>query len=106
MAKLRRKARVSVRDMAEEIIRRALAAHPDGVMPYVLRLSDPPTPDEQLQIWPVSFWAKLSQSCLARPSRSMSGWSSTRPRRYERQLGLELVYPYWVLRVAGSEHDA
>ena len=50
MAKPRRKARVSVRDMAEEIIRRALAAHPDGVMPYVLRLSDPPTPDEQLQM--------------------------------------------------------
>jgi hypothetical protein len=50
MAKPRRKARVSVRDTAEEIVRRALAAHPDGVMPYVLRLSDPPTHDEQLQM--------------------------------------------------------
>jgi hypothetical protein len=36
--------------MAEEIVRRAQAAEPDGQLPYVVRMSDPPTPEEQLQL--------------------------------------------------------
>ena len=51
MASARRKnAKLSVRDMAEEIVRRAQAARPDGQLPYVVRMSDPPTPEEQLQL--------------------------------------------------------
>jgi hypothetical protein len=36
--------------MAEEVVRRAQAAYPNGQLPYVLRISDPPTPEEQLQL--------------------------------------------------------
>jgi hypothetical protein len=39
-----------LRALAEEVVRRAQAAQPDGVLPDVLRLSDPPTPEEQLQM--------------------------------------------------------
>jgi hypothetical protein len=42
--------KVSIRDMAEEIVRRAQAAEPDGQLPYVVRMSDPPRPEEQLQL--------------------------------------------------------
>jgi hypothetical protein len=46
----RKRAKFSIRDMAEEIVRRAQAAEPDGQLPYVVCLSDPPTPEEQLQL--------------------------------------------------------
>ena len=46
----RRNAKRSVRDMAEEIVRRAQAVHADGQMRYVVRISDPPTAEEQLQL--------------------------------------------------------
>jgi hypothetical protein len=48
----RRSANVGARDLAAEIIRRARAtagsADGDGLLPYVVRLSDPPTPHERL----------------------------------------------------------
>ena len=47
------KAKVEPRDLAAEIIRRARAvANPDGGdrLPYVVRFSDPPTAQEQLQL--------------------------------------------------------
>ena len=44
----RKRDKVSVRDMAKEIVRRAQAAQPDGELPYVVRWSDPPSPEEQL----------------------------------------------------------
>jgi hypothetical protein len=46
----RRSANVGARDLAIEIIARATAgsADGDGLLPYVVRLSDPPTPHERL----------------------------------------------------------
>jgi hypothetical protein len=46
------KAKVEPRDLAAEIIRRAMATTSDGgqSLPYVVRFSDPPTPQEQLHI--------------------------------------------------------
>jgi hypothetical protein len=67
MASPRRKAEVSVRDMAEEIVRRAQAAEADGQLPYVVRMSDPPTPEEQLQLNACQLLARPSRSCLASP---------------------------------------
>ena len=46
----RRKSRIAPRDLAEEIVRRANAAGPGGVVGYVVRLSDPPAPGELLQL--------------------------------------------------------
>jgi hypothetical protein len=47
-------AKVEARDLAAEIIRRARATgdSSDGsdLLPYVVRLSDPPTPHERLQL--------------------------------------------------------
>jgi hypothetical protein len=50
MAK-RKSAKAEPRDVAAEIIRRAraTAARDDGSLPYVIRFSDPPTMNEQLQ---------------------------------------------------------
>jgi len=43
------RAKVEARDLAEEIVRRAMAGSADGQsLPYVVRLSDPPTIQEQL----------------------------------------------------------
>jgi hypothetical protein len=39
---------MAVRDTAAEIVRRVTAANPRGG--YVVRLSDPPTPSERLQL--------------------------------------------------------
>ena len=50
MATARRKAEVPIRDLAEEIIRRVQAVRPDGKLPYVVRISDPPRANEQLQL--------------------------------------------------------
>ena len=48
------RAKVGARDVAAEIIRRAKAAAGDAEgcdsLPYVVRLSDPPTPHERLQL--------------------------------------------------------
>ncbi len=51
MAK-RIRSKVDVRDVAEEIVRRALAegGKSDGTFPYVVRISDPPTTSEQLKL--------------------------------------------------------
>jgi hypothetical protein len=46
----RSKPKFSVRDMAEEIVRRVQAAVPNGQLPYVICLSEPPTPEEQPQL--------------------------------------------------------
>ena len=44
-------AKVTARDLAAEIIRRAMAGKSDGdLLSHVVRLSDPPTPHEQLQL--------------------------------------------------------
>jgi hypothetical protein len=40
--------RLSARDLAAEIVRRATGA--DGLLPYVVRLSNPPTAHERLQL--------------------------------------------------------
>ena len=43
--------RLSVHELAEEIVRRVMAESFDGrSLPYVIRLSDPPTASEQLQL--------------------------------------------------------
>jgi hypothetical protein len=44
----RRSPKPSLHDAAAETIRRTLG--PDGRPPYVIRLSDPPTPQERLQL--------------------------------------------------------
>ena len=43
---MKRRSRPSAADLAEEIVRRALEGRSD--LPYVVHLSDPPTPKEQL----------------------------------------------------------
>jgi hypothetical protein len=41
----------SVHQLAEEIVRRVMAESADGrSLPYVIRLSDPPSPEEQLRL--------------------------------------------------------
>jgi hypothetical protein len=44
------RAKLSVHELAEEIVRRVMAESFDGRLPYVIRLSDPPTAQEQLQL--------------------------------------------------------
>jgi hypothetical protein len=44
----RRVGEITQRDLAEEIVRRA--AGPDGTLGYVVRLSDPPTPDQLVRL--------------------------------------------------------
>jgi hypothetical protein len=39
---------IAVRDLAAEIVRRAVDGRPDKTLPYVVGLSEPPTPNEQL----------------------------------------------------------
>jgi hypothetical protein len=39
---------IALRDLAAEIVRRAVDGRPDKTLPYVVSLSDPPTPKEQL----------------------------------------------------------
>ena len=46
----RRSGKATPRDLAEEIVRRANAVGPGGVVGYVVRLSDPPAPGELLQL--------------------------------------------------------
>ena len=46
----RSRAKPSLRELAEEIIRRASAEQGENYCPYVVRLSDPPTTTEQLQL--------------------------------------------------------
>ena len=48
MPGVRRKPQAAPRDLAAEIIRRANG--PDGRPPYVIRLSEPPTPAERVQL--------------------------------------------------------
>jgi hypothetical protein len=43
-------AKVEARDLAAEVIGRARATHGGDLLPYVVRLSDPPTPHERLQL--------------------------------------------------------
>lgn len=53
MARLQRKAsKPSAHDLAEEIVRRVSKLDESGasILPYVIRLSDPPTAHEQLQL--------------------------------------------------------
>jgi hypothetical protein len=38
----------TVRDLAAEIVRRAVDGRPCKTLPYVVSLSEPPTPNEQL----------------------------------------------------------
>jgi hypothetical protein len=45
-----RRPKASARDLAEKIIRRAKAANPGQELPYVFHLSEPPTPEERLQL--------------------------------------------------------
>lgn len=40
--------KITHRDLAEEIVRRATG--PDGTLGYVVRLSDPPTPDQLVRL--------------------------------------------------------
>jgi hypothetical protein len=45
-----RRRKVTPRDLAEEIVRRASAAGRGGSIGYVVRLSDPPAPGELIQL--------------------------------------------------------
>jgi hypothetical protein len=69
MASPRRKAKVSIRDMAEEIVRRAQAAEPNCQLPYVVRMSDPPTPEEQLQLMACQL---VGKAILIVPGKALS----------------------------------
>jgi hypothetical protein len=44
----RRMPSIAVRDLAAEIVRRAVDGRPYKTLPYVVSLSGPPTPNEQL----------------------------------------------------------
>jgi hypothetical protein len=69
----RRKAEVSIRDMAEAIVRRAQAAEPDGQLPYVVRLSHPPTPEQRLQLIACQLVGK-AVAIVPWKAQTIDGW--------------------------------
>jgi hypothetical protein len=81
----RRSANVGARDLAAEIIARATAgsADGDGLLPYVVRLSDPPTPHERLLLAACQILrhpiAIMPLSCLAVQEWSERYGKSARP---------------------------
>ena len=68
----RRVGKITQRDLAEEIVRRA--SGPDGMLGYVVRLSDPPTPDQLVRL---AAFRILRQpvAIVPAPYASVEGWA-------------------------------
>jgi hypothetical protein len=60
---------VSARDVAGEVIRRTIAKSGGNHLPYVVRLSDPPTAGKQLQL---TAYRLLGQPIAIMPAKLMT----------------------------------
>jgi hypothetical protein len=71
----KKQAEVSSRDLAEEIVRRAGKVDETGarVLPYVIHLSDPPTPGERLQLAAVQLLGK-TVAIVPTPCATVEEW--------------------------------
>jgi hypothetical protein len=71
----RKRAKVSGRALAEEILRRAGKVDETGarVLPYVIHLSDPPTPGERLQLAAVRLLGK-PVAIMPTPCATVEEW--------------------------------